>query len=309
MILPILARWANIRPSGSSTGLTNEEDAVSSARTGSIRAPWPEAARAGPSAGPSPVPARWTLLAATAGLAGAAALGASFGLLPHPPPLTAPLAALTRYATTHHHTLLAAAWLDGTGTLLQVIFVLALAHLAGTRAGLAGRITTVACTAVLGVSLVYDVMLIAIAQPGALGGPQTTTAVAAYGLFAAVERVFLIAPPLLLPLGLILLRTPLLPRAFAWLAVILGALGPILGLAGLFTVTTNDNGPTGAAINALLAAQGLWIAAAAIITLTYCRLESGLSHHQDHQRHANCRDGLGVGSWVDPVPPQPRPRP
>jgi hypothetical protein len=101
-----------------------------------------------------------------------------------------------------------------------VIFVLALAHLAGARAGLAGRITTVACAAVLGVSLVYDVTVIAIAQSGALGGPQTTTAVAAYGLFAAVEHVFLLAPPLLLPLGLILLRTPLLPRPFAWLAVI-----------------------------------------------------------------------------------------
>jgi len=229
----------------------------------------PEPARPGPAAGSTPaVPTRCTLLA-SAGLAGAAALGASFGLPPHPPPLTAPLAALTRYATSHHHTLLAAAWLEGTGTLLQVIFVLALAHLAGTRAGLAGRITTVACTAVLGVSLVYDVMLIAIAQSAALGGPQTTTAVVAYGLFAAVEHVFLIAPPLLLPLGLILLRTPLLPRAFAWLAVILGALGPILGLAGLLTVTANNNGPTGAAINALLAAQGLWIAAASIIMLTY----------------------------------------
>jgi len=90
----------------------------------------------------------------------------------------------------------------------------------------------------------------------------------AYGLFAAVEHVFLIVPPLLLPLGLILLRTPLLPRAFARLAVILGALGPVLGLAGLFTVTANNNGPTGTAINALLAAQGLWIAASSITLLT-----------------------------------------
>jgi hypothetical protein len=237
---------------------------VSSARTDSIPAAQPEPARAGPAVGPSAVSARWTLLAAAAGLAGAAALGASFGLLPPPPPLTAPLAVLTRYAVSHHHAMLAAAWLEGTGTLLQVIFVLALAHLAGARAGLAGRVTTVACTAVLGISLVYDVLLIAIAQSAALGGPQTTTALVAYGLFAAVEHVFLIAPPLLLPLGLVLLRTPLLPRAFAWAAVILGALGPILGLAGLFTVTANNNGPTGAAINALLAAQGLWIAAASI---------------------------------------------
>jgi hypothetical protein len=237
---------------------------VSSARTDPLPAAQPEPARAGPAAAQPAVSARWVLLAAAAGLAGAAALGTSFGLLPPPPPLTAPLTALTHYAASHHHLMLAAAWLEGTGTLLQVIFVLALAHLAGARAGLAGRITTVACTAVLGISLVYDVTLIAIAQSAALGGPQATTAIVAYGLFAAVEHVFLIAPPLLLPLGLILLRTPVLPRALAWLAVILGALGPVLGLAGLFTVTANNNGTVGAAINALLAAQGLWIIAASV---------------------------------------------
>jgi hypothetical protein len=165
--------------------------------------------------------------------------------------------------------MLAVAWLEGTGTLLQVIFVLSLACVASARAGLTGRLTTVACAAVLGITLVYDVILIAIAQSAALSDPQTTTAVVAYGLFAAVEHVFLIAPPLLLPLGLILLRAPLLPRAFAWLAVILGVLGPVLGLVGLFTVTANNNGPTGAAIKALVAAQVLWIAAASIMLLTH----------------------------------------
>ena len=34
-------------------------------------------------------------------------------------------------AVSHHHALPAAAWLEGTGTLLYVIFVLALVHLAG----------------------------------------------------------------------------------------------------------------------------------------------------------------------------------
>jgi hypothetical protein len=68
-----------------------------------------------------------------------------------------------------------------------------------------------------------------------------------------------------LPVGLILLRNPaVLPRPFAMLAVILGAIGPILGLARLVTVTANNNGPVGAAINALVAAQGLWIAGASV---------------------------------------------
>jgi hypothetical protein len=231
---------------------------------GAVTSLIPPGAGKPPAADAPAVTSRWRLLASVAGVAGAAGLGASFAVLPPPPPLTAPLAALTRYAASHHHAMLAAAWLEGTGTLLYVIFVLALVHLAGARAGLAGRITTVACAAVLGVSLVYDVMLIAIAQSAALGGAQTTTALVAYGLFAAAEHVFLLAPPLLLPLGLILLRTQLLPRIFALLAVILGILGPILGLAGLFTVTANNNGPVGAAINVLVAAQGLWVIGASV---------------------------------------------
>jgi hypothetical protein len=132
-------------------------------------------ASASSASGPA-VSARWRWLAGAAGFAGAAALGLSFGVLPSPPALTAPLAALTGYGAAHQHLLMAAAWLEGTGTALYVIFVLALVHLAGVRAGLAGRVTTLTSAVVLTVSLVYDVTLIAIAQSAALGGHQTTTA-------------------------------------------------------------------------------------------------------------------------------------
>jgi hypothetical protein len=76
----------------------------------------------------------------------------------------------------------------------------------------------------------------------------TGTALVAYGLFAATEHVFLLVPPLFLPLGLILLRTAILPRVFALLAVTFGVIAPFLGLAGLFAVTANNNGPVGTAI-------------------------------------------------------------
>jgi len=218
----------------------------------------------GPAVSGPAVSARWRRLAGAAGFAGAAALGSSFALLPPPPAINAPLAELSRYAAGHQHVMMAAAWLEGTGTALYVIFVLALVHLAGARAGLAGRITTLASAVVLTVSLVYDVMLIAIAQSAAPGGRQATTALVAYSLFAATEHVFLLAPPLFLPLGLILLRIPVLPRPFAPLAVAFGVIAPVLGLAGLFTVTANNNGPAGAAINALVAAEALWIIAASV---------------------------------------------
>ncbi len=128
----------------------------------------------------------------------------------------------------------------------------------------AATTTTLASAVVLAVSLVYDVTLIAIAQSAALGGRQTTTALLAYSLFAATEHLFLLAPPLFLPLGLILLRTAILPRLFALLAVTFGIIAPFLGLAGLFTVTANNNGPAGAAINILVAAEAIWIIAASL---------------------------------------------
>jgi hypothetical protein len=237
----------------SSTGVSQTALAAGQQRTASP-----------PTASGPAVSAGWRWLAGAAGFAGAAALGLSFGLLPPPPALTAPLAALTHYAAAHQHLLMAAAWLEGTGTALYVIFVLALVHLAGARAGLAGRVTTLASAVVLAVSLVYDVTLIAIAQSAALGGRQTATALVAYGLFAATEHVFLLAPPLFLPLGLILLRTALLPRVFAPLAVTFGVIAPFLGLAGLFAVTANNNGPVGAAINVLVAAEAMWIIAASL---------------------------------------------
>ena len=80
--------------------------------TAAAEVPW------APSAGEPAVSARWRWLAGATGSAGAAALGVSFGLLPAPPTLTAPLAKLTSYAASHHHAMLAAAWLEGTGTLL-----------------------------------------------------------------------------------------------------------------------------------------------------------------------------------------------
>jgi hypothetical protein len=215
-----------------------------------------------PAASGPAVSRRWLLLVSGAGIAGASALGASFGVLPVPPAISSPLTTLTHYAVSHRHVMLLAAWLEANGTALYVIFALAVVHLAGARAGLAGRITSLASAAVLAVSLMYDATLIAIAQSAALGGSQTTTALVAYGMFAAIEHLFLLAPPLLLPLGLILLRTRLLPRSLAWPALLLGVMGPILGLAGLFTVTANNNGAVGAAINVLVAAQGLWVIAA-----------------------------------------------
>jgi hypothetical protein len=143
----------------------------------------------------------WGRWAAIGGIVGALALGASFGIVPKPPAVGAPTAVLDAYARAHHDVLLWSAWLEGIGTLLYVTFLLSLVHLSDANRRISGTLTLLAAAVVLGISLVYDVCLIAMAQGPALGGPQLRTGSVAYGLWAGCEHAFLIAPATLLPLG------------------------------------------------------------------------------------------------------------
>jgi hypothetical protein len=69
--------------------------------------------------------------------------------------------------------------------------------------------------------------------------------------------VFLIAPPLLLPLGAVVLSSRLLPRAFGHTAVAFGVASIILGLAALFSATAFSLAII------LIIAESAWVLAAA----------------------------------------------
>jgi hypothetical protein len=202
---------------------------------------------------------------------GAVALGASFGIVPKPPAVGAPIAVLDAYARAHHDVLLWCAWLEGIGTTLYVVFLLSLVHLAGANRRLSGTLTLLAAAVVLGISLVYDVCLIAMAQGPALGGPQLATGSVAYGIWAACEHAFLIAPAILLPLGFALRGSTALPRVFWKSAIALGCVSEGLGLVGLFYAHPNNGGAAGIAINALVGVEVIWVLAAAGYTLAKVR--------------------------------------
>jgi hypothetical protein len=187
--------------------------------------------------------------------------------VPKPPAVGAPTAVLNAYTRAHHDLLLWAAWLEGIGTLLYVTFLLSLVHLADAIRRISGTLTLLAAAAVLGISLVYDVCLIAMAQGPALGGPQLRTGSVAYGLWAACEHAFLIAPAILLPLGFALRGSTVLPRAFANSAIALGCISEVLGLVGLFYAHPNNGGAAGIAINGLVGVEVIWVLAAAGYTL------------------------------------------
>jgi hypothetical protein len=97
-----------------------------------------------------------------------------------------------------------------------------------------------------------------------MGGPQLRTATVAYGLFAACEHTFLLAPPVFLPLGFALRGSPLLGSRFSKSAVALGCASIVLGAVGLFLARPNNAGAAGVAINALLGLEAIWVAAAAL---------------------------------------------
>jgi hypothetical protein len=177
------------------------------------------------------------------------------------------MAVLDAYARAHHDVLLWAAWLEGSGTLLYVVSCSRLCTLPTPT----GTLTLLAAAVVLGISLVYDVCLIAIAQSPVFAGPQLTTGVVAYGLFAACEHAFLIAPSIFLPLGFAVRGSAVVPRAFSNWAIGLGCVSEALGLVGLFCAHPNNGGAAGIAINVLVGVEAVWTVAAAVYTLQRVR--------------------------------------
>jgi hypothetical protein len=200
-----------------------------------------------------------TVLTALCGILGTLTLIGSFLLNPGPPP-GASLAQLVAFANQHHSTILLGGWLQGIGSLLTVVFALALVHLAGATHRFAGWVTLLAGGSILGVSLLEITFYLAAAEAAATGD----VAIGAVGdaLIKAVQHVFLIAPALLLPLGTVLLDSRVLPRAFAYLALGFGVVLQALGLVGLFDALQS-------VVDVLLVVQGIWFLAAAVTLLVH----------------------------------------
>jgi hypothetical protein len=141
-----------------------------------------------------------------------------------------------------------------------VLFALGVVSLAGAMTRLAGWVTLLASAVILTLSLIDAAFTISAAEAVTHG--HAATALVSFDLIDgpgndAVGRVFLIAPPLLLPLGAVLLGSRLLPRAFGYTAVTFGAASIILGLAALFSATAFSLAII------LIIAESAWVLAAA----------------------------------------------
>lgn len=174
-------------------------------------------------------------------------------------PLATPMAQIVSIGKEYRNLWFLGTWLQATGSLLSVVFFLALVQRAGRVTSLAGLLTIVGSAVLLAVVLVEGVLTIDLSQAAVSGHP--TSSLASFDIMSVFTYVYPIvpAPVIFLSLGTILLGSPLLPRVFGYLAFGLGLAFAVVGLVGLFT--------TPLLTIAVLSLQALWVLAAAIALL------------------------------------------
>jgi hypothetical protein len=204
---------------------------------------------------------RLRVLAVLAGITGPVLLAAYFfapALVGWPYAAESP-GKLTAYATAHRLLFYGGGWLQATGALLSIVFLLVLLQLSGARGTLAGSATLIGCALLLSVVLIEAELLEAVPAAAAAGNQATvaTTFALSNGVFA---RIFPLAPaPMVFAgIGFALYGTSILPRVFARTALLISALFLIAGLAAVF-------GTPGLILaTAMSVSEAVWIPAAAI---------------------------------------------
>jgi hypothetical protein len=202
------------------------------------------------------------ILTAVCGVLGTIALTlyftATFSFLPLPPP-TATASDIIAFGNSYHTTILFDTWLQQVGTILSVVFALALVHLAGTSQTLAGKLTLLTSGVIVSLSLAEGTFVLGAVQAG--NNRHAEAALTCFELTNVFIHIFLLAPSLFLMLGLALRMTIILPKFFVVMAIILGILFQTLGVIALF------NDKVLVIVIGILMLQNLWTIAASITLL------------------------------------------
>ena len=203
-----------------------------------------------------------TVFTSVCGLLGTIALTlyfvATFTFMPLPPP-TATSSEIIDFGTNYHTSILIDTWLQQIGTILSVIFALALTHLANVSQTFAGKLTLLTSTAIVSLSLAEGTFVLGAVQAGNSGHPES--ALTCFVLSNVFIHIFLLAPSLFLMLGFALMKSIILPRSFITIAIVLGVLFQSLGVISLF------NEKCLVLVIGVLMLQNLWTIAAAIVLL------------------------------------------
>jgi hypothetical protein len=191
---------------------------------------------------------------ALSGIAGVILLGLSFATAVGPPP-DATYAELVKFGGQHKAAILWGAWLQAIGPVLIVLFAFALVQMAAAGQRLAGWMTFFGGAVLMTVSLIEITFYIAALFPD----PSVMPLVSLKLIYAVQHLYFMVAAPaLFLPMGVVLIRSRVLPPVFGYLALALGAAFAALGIAFQQTLILPD------AVTGFAGVQALWWLAAAI---------------------------------------------
>src|SRR5579885_2617676 len=201
---------------------------------------------------------RFQVLAGFSGIAGVLLLSCSFVINNGPSPDASP-AELLRFIQQHSAAVLWGAWMQAVGPFLILLFAFALGHLAGATSRFAGWVTFFGAAILMMVSLVEITFYIAGLNPGPAPLPGALPFISMQ-LISAVQHLyfFIAAPALFCPLGLILVRSCVLPRVFGYLALVLASAFALLGVVYIRHLTLPDW------VTSFAAIQALWWLAASI---------------------------------------------
>jgi hypothetical protein len=196
----------------------------------------------------------FSVLSGLSGVSGVALLIVSFAINSGPPP-DATSAELVTFGHQNYANILWGAWLQAVGPVLIVLFAFALVHLAGATYRLAGWMTFLGATILMTVSLIEITFYISALFPDPAIMPFVSLR-----LISAVQHLYFIvaAPTLFLPLGIVLVSSPILPRLFGYLALLLAAAFAALGIIFLLDLTLPG------AVTAFAGVQAFWWLAAAV---------------------------------------------
>jgi hypothetical protein len=145
---------------------------------------------------------------------------------------------LSDLVTKHRSAIFLDAWLMGIGSFLSVIFYLGLVYISGAITRFSGLLTIIASAAVLAVALVDVTFMVEAANAAILGHTDTTRVafdfIAGGGEAFDYTFIFGPAPMLITSIGIVLLRSDIIPRFFGYAAIAVGAMFFIAGLLSIF---------------------------------------------------------------------------
>lgn len=198
---------------------------------------------------------QFRIITAICGILGCIILITSFVINPGPPS-TDTIPQIIAFGTEHHNLIVSGAWMQISGTLLLVLFAIAIVHLAGATTRFTGWFTMFGCIVLMMVSTIEVIFYLNVLTSSA------STLIENQNLINSVQHAYsmVAAPVVFLPLGTVILGSRVLPHVFGYLALVLGIVFAILGVICLY-------GPFQNMVDDLAMGQGAWWLLAAVTLL------------------------------------------